>query len=592
MKLMSRLSSVPKIRRPVGSFRLVFISASLGIATGLFVIAIRAFVAVSQGLTLGFVAENSVVFPPGQPLWRIPLALSVGAILVGLIGRWAAKRESTQPIDAVEANALRGGKMTVMDGTAVVLPILTSVAVGASVGTEAAVTQAGAVLASVIGTRLNLPRSDLRLLVGAGAAAAISAAYQAPIAGVFYAFELIIGTYSKRILAPISIASITSVLTVWTILGIQRPFDLYFTTNIMPLDYGYAVALGCLGAFTGVIVMLLVSAFERGLRWLLPNEDLRRVASGLITATLAMWFPSVLGSGHAAIDRVVNGRTSGLSAVELFAGKIVSSSVSLGGGYRGGLFSASLLIGALLGRIFAWFVSAWPGVLNEHANLFALCGMAAVGASIVGSPLAVIFLVLETTGSFESTIVVTIGAVTAAFLTDRLFGYSFATWRFQQRGLAIESGQDVARLTATPITGLIRPPKRFVEAGASLQDVVLANGAAGPRGTAVLGRDGAFLGLIDPALVEVVQDEPELPVVAEELIYVTMPVVTPDSTLAELLDIFRADDRSTIAVLVPGSDTPLVGCVRARDTFALASSVLADQRQEDLGTARWRSRSL
>jgi CIC family chloride channel protein len=285
----------------------------------------------------------------------------------------------------------------------------------------------------------------------------------------------------------------------------------------------------------------------------------------------------------------VTGDIAGRHALGLLAVKGLASAASLGAGFRGGLFGASLLIGALLGQVLAWMLASVPGAPEWSPALCAVIGMAAVGASVIGSPLAMIFLVLETTGDFDATTVVAIGALTASFLTDRLFGYSFATWRFQQRGLAIEGGHDVSRLETVTIGDLMKPPKRAVMANASLEEVRQAVSTAGARGTAVYALDGTFLGLVDPRLVEVIEAETTaLPVVAAELVYETSPVVTPQATLPEGLDIFRLDDHATLAVVGAEDSNKIIGCIRARDAFALASSLLDTQRREDLGVGTWK----
>jgi CIC family chloride channel protein len=320
---------------------------------------------------------------------------------------------------------------------------------------------------------------------------------------------------------------------------------------------------------------------------MLKDETVRRLAVGLLLTLLSIRFPAVLGSGHAAIEHAVSGDITGHHALALLCAKGIASAASLGAGFRGGLFSASLLIGALLGQITGWTLGHTPSVPHPYPELCALIGMAAVGASVIGSPLAMIFLVLETTGDYDATILVAIGAVTASFLTDRLFGYSFATWRFQQRGLAIEGGHDVSRLATSTITDIIKPPKRSIAANADLHDVLRAVSTAGGRGTAVYDFDGEFVGLVDPRLVEILEQEHmPLPIVAADLVYETAPVVTPRTTLAEILDLFRNDDRATVAVVDPTETQKLIGCVRARDAFALASSVLDRQQREDLGIGR------
>lgn len=582
-----RLSSVPDVRRPTGSFRLVGLAAALGCATGLMVAGIQNFVVFAQRATLGFAAERRIALPDHASYLRIALALTCSALLVTVLSRLMSRWKTKDPIDAVEANALSGGTMTWFDAVAVVIPILASVSFGASVGIEAAVTQLGAVLASQLGRRLGRPRSDLRLLVGAGAAAAIAAAYRAPIAGMLYAYELVLGTYSKRTLAPIGLAAISAVVTIWLLTGQAKPFHLPLESETSWVDFPLAILIGLLAAFLGIGVMLLVTIIERFLKRLFRNETLRRFSVALLLTFLSVRFPAVLGSGHAAVEHAVNGDIAGRHALGLLGAKTVASAASLGSGFKGGLFSASLLIGAILGQVIAWIAPLIPGVPPLDPALCAVIGMASVGASIIGSPLTMIFLVLETTGDYEAAIVVAIGAVTASFLTDRLFGYSFATWRFQQRGLALEGGHDVSRLTASPIATIIRPPKRSIAANADLDDVLRAVSTAGARGTAVYRLDGAFAGLVDPRLVEVVEGEDiHLPVVAAELVYETNPAVTPKTNLAELVDIFRTDDRATVAVMDADDSRNLVGVIRARDAFALASNVLDAQRREDLGISK------
>jgi len=582
-----RLSSVPDIRRPTGSFRLVALAAALGCLTGVVVAAIQNFVVFAQRATLGFAAERRIVLPDHASYLRIALALTCSAILVTVLTRLVSRWKTKEPLDAVEANALSGGIMSWFDAVGVVIPILASVSFGASVGIEAAVTQFGAVLASRLGRRLGRPRSDLRILVGAGSAAAIAAAYRAPIAGMLYAYELVLGTYSKRTLAPVGLAAICAVLTMWLLTGQAKPFNLPLGTSASWADFPLALVIGLLAAPLGIGVMLLVTMFERLLKRLVRDQTLRRMAAGLFLTLLSIRFPAVLGSGHAAIEHGVNGDIAGRNALELLGAKTIASAASLGSGFRGGLFSASLMIGALLGQVVAWIAPLIPGIPWVSPALCAVIGMASVGASIIGSPLTMIFLVLETTGDFDAAVVVAIGAVAASFLTDRLFGYSFATWRFQQRGLAIEGGHDVSHLAAASIVGIIRPPKRSIAANADLDDVLRAVSTAGGRGTAVYRHDGSFAGLIDPRLVEVVEaEEIRLPIVAAELVYETNPLVTPKTSLAELVEIFRNDDRATIAVMDPADSRALVGVVRARDAFALASNVVDAQRREDLGISK------
>ena len=589
-----RLSPSTIARRPTGSFRITGLSLLIGLVTGFLVVVIKLIVARIQIASLTYPANNSLAPTQHVSFPRVAASLCIGAVSVAVLsaifegpGRKSTVREA--PIDAVEANALRGGLLHARDGVSVVAPILGSVGFGASVGIEAAVTQVGAVLASLLGQYRSLPRSDMRLLVGAGAAAAISTAYNAPIAGMLYAFELVLGSYSTRMLGPVGLAAIASALLARAMEGNAETFSVTALAAVHWPDYPLAILIGCAAAGMGVVTMLLVSYFERLLKLLFRRMSVRLLVGALGLSIIAVAFPPVLGSGHAGIVETLNGRVTGLAALFLLVGKLMASAISLGSGFRGGLFSASLLIGALLGQVAAAvatvLASFLPGLPAVQPDLCAAIGMASVGASIVGSPLAMIFLIIEFSQNSDLIVIVTVGAVTASFLTNRLFGYSFATWRFQQRGLALDAGTDISRLSAVTIENLIQPPKRSVFSDADLLSVVHAVSTAGGKGTAVYALDGSFVGLIDPTLVEVVEGDAHLPIVAADLVYATSPIITAETTLAEMLDVLRSDDRATFAVMDAADRRELMGCVRARDAYAAASARLDDQRVADLGVS-------
>ncbi|PSC03664.1 hypothetical protein SLNSH_17935 [Alsobacter soli] len=561
-------------------------ACAVGIAAGACVFAVHNIVIWLQRASLGFAAETRVGVPEHTAAWRVGAALVIGALLVSLASRITASWCDRSPSDAVEANALHGGYLTWADGFAVVLPILASVSFGASVGVEAAVTQTGAVLASVLGRRLKLPRSDLRLLVGAGAAAAISAAYQAPIAGMLYAFELVLGTYNKRALAPVALAALLGFGAVAVLDGGPRPFVIRQGASALWIDFPFSALIGLMAALLGIGVMVLVGGVERTLASLTRSETLRRILGAVGLAGLAFLAPGVLGSGHAAIDEAVNGEIVGRLAIGLLGAKALASALSLGAGFRGGLFSASLFIGALLGQGVAWLSQWLPYVPVANPTLCALVGMAALGACIIGSPLAMAFLVLESTGNYEASLVVALGTVISSLVTDRLFGYSFATWRFQQRGLALEGGHDISRLTTVSIKDLIRPAKYILPAHATLAQVARAVSHAGNKAVAVQDEQGRLLGLVDPALVEVVENEPDLPLAAADLVGTPVVKVAPDATLADVVAIFGQDDRGVFPVVDPARPEKIIGAVRARDVFRLSASIAEQQRREDLGLVR------
>lgn len=373
--------------------------------------------------------------------WKL-LALPLFGIPIGLISLFARVRKR-QLVDAVEANALHGGRMSMRDNLIVATQTILSNGCGASVGLEAAYAQMGAGVGSQLGRVLRLRRADIRTLVGTGAAAAIAAAFDAPLAGAFYGFEVVIGAYTPAALAPVAVAVLGAV-AVRAAAGVQLPM-LPAPTDIGLefRDYALYILLGVASALVGVAIMRLVTLIEQGVeRTRLPSW-LRPMMGGFLLIPLAMLTPQVLSSGHGAqhVDLTIQQPLQWLAL--LLALKCLASAISLGFGFRGGLFFASLFTGTLLGAVFAKLLALAFGHPPLDETGAALIGMAALSAAIVGAPMTMAMLVLESTHDFALTSGAIAAVLVSSSMTRRIFGFSFSTWRFHLRGAEIRSARDV-----------------------------------------------------------------------------------------------------------------------------------------------------
>ncbi|MXV08685.1 MULTISPECIES: chloride channel protein [unclassified Xanthomonas] len=370
------------------------------------------------------------------------LVLPLGGLLVGLLGM-AARARKRQLVDAVEANALYGGRMSMRDNLIVSVQTLFSNGVGASVGLEAAYTQMGAGSGSHLGRVLRLRRADIRTLVGAGAGAAIAAAFGAPLAGAFYAFEIVIGAYSPSALAPVAVASLGAVF-VSQLAGVQ-PYLLPASaaSALEARDYVLYALLGVLCALLAVAVMRLIGAIEQAInRSPLPRWA-RPVAGGLLLIPLALITPQVLSSGHGALHLDLTSPTSLRWLGILLLLKCLGSAISLGFGFRGGLFFASLFMGSLVGGLFAGVLNLGSGMALVDGTAASLAGMAAMAAAVIGAPMTMAMLVLEGTHDFVLASAVMVAVLVANTIVRQIFGYSFSTWRLHLRGETIRSARDV-----------------------------------------------------------------------------------------------------------------------------------------------------
>ncbi len=441
---------------------LVVLAAVIGVAAGLVVSAMSVGVDVLHHLFFDL--------PPGQrlsahqlldPLRAVAVPLAGGLLFglaMALIARWRAGRE----VDPIEANALHGGRMSFRGSLLVAVQTLWSSGVGASVGLEAGYTQLAAGIASSIGRKFRLRRGDLRVLVGCGAAGAIAAAFGAPLAGAFYAFELVIGSYSVASLAPVGLAALLGHVVAQAVSPSSQGIVVASTSTVAGHDLVIAGVLGLLAAGLGIALMRGVSFCESLFARARIPALLRPAIGGLLVGLLALVSPQVMASGHGALH-LAGVLDRSLWAIALvFVLKALASMVSLGSGFRGGLFFASLLLGALGGQLFASGLgSLWPS-LGLDAGVYAIIGMGALSVTVIGGPLTMTFIALETTGNFWLTTAVLVAVIIATQVTRETFGYSFATWRFHLRGETIRSAADVGWIRDLTVDRMMRHDVRTV----------------------------------------------------------------------------------------------------------------------------------
>ena len=424
------------------------------------------------------------------------VTLPVGGLLVGLMSWQWAKRRPNPIVDPVEANALRGGHMSMRDSLFVGLQSLISNGVGASVGLEAAYAQLGAYAASLAGAMLNLRRSDLRTFVGAGAGAGIAAAFGAPLTGAFYAFEIIIGSYTVANIAPVVGAALAGAL-VTRVLRID-PIVLHSTvTDTLSISHYLIFAgLGLICALYGVAMMRVV-AWSEQLAARMPGPVwLRPAIGGLVLAAIAWKLPETLSAGHGAMHLEFATDMSAEALGVLILAKTLASAVALGFGFRGGLFFASLYLGSLIGRLF--IVSLYAAGIDTGIDptAGALVGMGALAVAIIGGPFTMSFLVLETTGDFGLTAATVTASIIASVLVRETFGYSFSTWRLHLRGETIRSAHDVGWLRTLTAGRMMRGGAPAIPASATVEEFRRRYPLGSVRRVVALDDDGHYAGII------------------------------------------------------------------------------------------------
>jgi len=472
-------------------------------------------------------------------------ALCGGGLVIGLIDFWRQRHGARHTVDPVEANALHGGRLSLRDGFIVVGQTLLSNGVGASVGLEAGYAQIGAALASRVGVWLQFRRQDLRTFVGCGAAGAMAAAFGAPLTGAFYAFELIIGAYSLGNAAPVLAAAVAGRLTVHVLGGAPYSIEAPHVPPFGVAQYVALVGLGLVSALLGVAAMRAAALVERAFRASPLPTWARPVLGGALVAGLATLTPQMLGAGHGALALDTPLALGAWALISLIGLKLAACLISLASGFRGGLFFASLYIGALVGKLYALAAAAaLPGLhLDSTACLFA--GMATLGTAIVGGPLTMAFLVLESSNDVLLAGPVLAGCIACQLTVRAIFGYSFSTWRLHLRGEDIAGAQDVGWVRTILVAGLMDAKPRTMPADATLAAFRLAHPIGASHYVTLVDSDGRYKGLVSTAEAYASGGDSE-PVSA--LARLTGVTLKAENNIRQALDAFEATESEILAV--------------------------------------------
>jgi CIC family chloride channel protein len=567
---------------------LIATSALISVAIGLGVIVLQVLVQQLHQILFAIAPNQRLSGAPVADWWRVLLVPCLGGLLSGaaaiLIRRWRPR----EIVDAIEANALYGGKMSLIDSANLALLTVISSGFGASVGLEAAYTQLGSGMASRFGQLLKVRRSDLRTLVGCGAAAGIAAAFNAPLAGAFYAFELVIGSYSPVVLAPISIAALSSTLVVRGLYGEEAIFGLDAQVHITGTDFALFACLGVLAAVIAIATMTGVTRIERFLR----RQALPRWAGpaigGFMVGMVATIYPQVLGSGHGALQLVLENGLPWVVLLGLIAAKGLASAISVGAGFRGGLFSSSLLLGAVFGGAAvvplqaALHLAGFAGLELDRVA-YMLVGMGAVAAAVVGAPLTMIFLVLELTGSFPAALGEMVGVIIASLVVRQTFGYSFATWRFHVRGVPIRGGFDVGWIEDLSVGKMMRRDAPTAPLGTTVGEFRKRFPLGGPKRVFLVDRDSCYAGIVTTADAYNPDLDQKLDQPIDELRTTADQFLLPEQNVRTALRRFGSSETETLAVVSDAKTLLVLGFLTEGYALRRYSQELERSRAEELG---------
>lgn len=501
-------------------------------------------------------------------LFKLLLGPVSGGIIMGLLFLAGSRAQQRRAVDPIEANALYGGRMSLGESLRVAFHNLISNGFGASVGLEAGYTQLSCGIASRVGLALKMRRNDLRTLVGCGAAAAIATAFGAPLTGALYAFELIIGTYSIATLAPVVVAALCGTFASQLLVGSSSLVELADFGKVTNADYFLAILLGIICSGIGILIMHAVVLVERfAAKSQLPGA-IQPIIGGLAVGLLALVSPQVLSAGHGAFHLNLATTSTALSLLTLLLLKSVASALSIGLGFRGGLFFASLFLGSLTGKLFAIFVPELLHTATLTPAVYAIIGMSSLSVGIVGGPLTMTFLALELTGDFTITTLVLTAVIASSVTVRKLFGYSFAIWRFHLRGENIRSAHDVGWIRDLTVDKLMRHDVKTIGNDASLAVFRREFPLGSAQRVIVVDDANRYVGIIlvpeaHTAAIDELDQSPPL----QGLLRYQADVFLPQMNIFEATKVFEQTESEALAVVDAPKTRKVIGLLTESHTL-------------------------
>ena len=384
----------------------------------------------------------------------IPLIICVpSSILVGLLMYSLKLPRWFGPADTIYAAHHRAGILDLKGGFGSTLASFISISGGASVGIYGPLVHFGATVSSFIRRQRYIPKIPHDIIIGSGVAAAISAGFGAPLAGIIFAHETVLRHFSMKAVAALAISSMAANFSA-TEIGIVNP-PLLLTA--IPFDMSdIIIGLGIIGplaAFVAILFMKLVLflgtiAVKINIKsWQAP------VIAGFSCGLCGMIFSEVLGLGTEVLMSVITSQQLLGYLLALLIGKLILTAICIGFGFFGGMFSPALFLGGVLGAIV--FQLPVTSMSPELLSVLAVSGMAAVSSSVIGAPITAVILVLELTGSYEYAIAATFPIVVCSFITSRIFANSVFDKQLISRGVEITKGREKIRLNEALIKNYV-----------------------------------------------------------------------------------------------------------------------------------------
>ena len=535
------------------------------------------------GFRIVIAAVGRVVFHATQPSvdylltlpWYMRFSVPVlGGLLVGPIVTYLASEAKGHGVpEVMAAVATKGGIIRGRVAAAKVMASAVTIGTGGSAGSEGPIVQIGASIGSKMGQLLRVSARRMKTYVGCGAAAGIAATFNAPVAGMLFAVEIVLGDFGMAQLSPIIVSSVVATAVSRAHLGAAPAFAVPGYEMVSPFELIPYALLGVVAAFVAVAFARSLHASESLFERIRLPDWLKPALGGVVIGLFGVaGLPHVFGVGYEFIEEALQGHLPFFLLLGLIGAKIVATSATLGSGGSGGILAPSLFMGAMVGGVVWYGASAIaPDFVTANYGAYALVGMAAVVASATRAPLQAILILFELTGGYEVILPLMLSSIIAVLVGSRFMEESIYTVKLRARGILLRRGTEVNVLRGITVKEVMDREVVTIPRNMRLAPLLemVADSTRHPS-VFVLDDAGHLRGYISSqeirrVLVDVEALAPVL--VAGDVANMDPRTVTPDDTLDVVMRLFARRNQDELPVVDPVDPDRLIGSVHRDDVM-------------------------
>jgi CIC family chloride channel protein len=506
---------------------------------------------------------------------------ALGGLIVGVLVSFGAPEAKGHGVpEVMEAIALREGRIRKRVALVKILASGICIGSGGSVGREGPIVQIGSSMGSTIGQLLNISGKQLKTLIGCGAAAGIAATFNAPIAGVLFSLEILLGDFGLSSFSPVVLSSLLATT-------ISRHYFGDFPSFIVPpysLQSSWEIFIyPVLGILAGLVATLFIltlykceDIFER--LWI-PNF-LKPALGGLMLGLLLLRWPQVFGVGYGGINIALNGAIPAMLLLILALVKILATSITLGSGGSGGVFAPSLFIGAMTGGFFGWGAGYFFPGLTADPGAYALVGMGALVAGTTQAPITAILIIFELTNDYKIILPLMSSCLISTVITSVMQHHgSIYTLKLLRRGIDIRGGMEQNILRNLKVKDLMNTKTAKVPETATFPEILAAFKEQDASYLHVINANHELAGIISFRDIRKLLDRKEVPegLTAGDIDTSETSIVIPSDNIQAALHIMSVHTISQLPVVAPDNRRKLIGILRQKDIIAAYDKALLRQ---------------